>query len=216
MRNNFGLVLLLLPLLSFSQRWNDRSKSWEGFKGISVGFLFETQTQYPDPYYGPEIKGLLNNGAYHFMIDFYVYNFSVGYHLTDEYLFLQKFDASGAVWKPRGFNGDYSSLTKTHWITVGYQWIDNFYVKLGVGLRSGSKKPIILSSYTSSEVANNFDFSNPQIIYNTAEGLTNFSELDFLLSFSYTLKIIKNWGLVPEIGYSFKHSGVLTGMSIIY
>lgn len=59
------IVFFLGPLLVFSQEWNDRAASGDGFAGVSLGFLVEGQTLYPTPYYGPEVNALFNDGAYH-------------------------------------------------------------------------------------------------------------------------------------------------------
>ena len=50
---SFFLLLMLLPLFLFSQESELVSNTSEGFKGISIGLLFEAQTKYPNPYYGP-------------------------------------------------------------------------------------------------------------------------------------------------------------------
>ena len=52
---SFFLLLMLLPLFLFSQESELVSNTSEGFKGISIGLLFEAQTKYPNPYYGPNV-----------------------------------------------------------------------------------------------------------------------------------------------------------------
>ena len=69
------LIFALAPLFMYSQKWSERAFTGDGLVGISLGLLFEGQTQYPDPYYGPEINGLYNDGAYHFILDVYFNKF---------------------------------------------------------------------------------------------------------------------------------------------
>ena len=211
-------ILILLPIFSFSQEWNSRSNSSEGLKGVSVGLLFQGQTKYPKPYLGPEVGGIYNDGAYHFIVDVYYNRFIIGFQLSDEFLYLEKID-NGAVWKPRGFNGSYSSLTRAYWFTLGYNIIDysNINVKLGVGYRSGPKESFTNNNYTAAQVADGYDYSNPESIFNASQLLiNNFSEIDFSLSITYPIKIYGKLGIVPEVGYTIKHVGLLTGISIIY
>ncbi|MGY8923801.1 MAG: hypothetical protein ACKVJR_08730 [Flavobacteriales bacterium] len=211
-------ILILLPIFSFSQEWNSRSNSSEGLKGVSVGLLFQGQTKYPKPYLGPEVGGIYNDGAYHFIVDVYYNRFIIGFQLSDEFLYLEKID-NGAVWKPRGFNGSYSSLTRAYWFTLGYNIIDysNINVKLGVGYRSGPKESFTNNNYTAAQVADGYDYSNPESIFNASQLLiNNFSEIDFSLSITYPIKIYRKFGIVPELGYTIKHGGLLTGISIIY
>jgi hypothetical protein len=211
-------ILILLPIFSFSQEWNSRSNSSEGLKGVSVGLLFQGQTKYPKPYLGPEVGGIYNDGAYHFIVDVYYNRFIIGFQLSDEFLYLEKID-NGAVWKPRGFNGSYSSLTRAYWFTLGYNIINysNINLKLGVGYRSGPKESFTNNNYTAAQVADGYDYSNPESIFNASQLLiNNFSEIDFSLSITYPIKIYRKFGIVPELGYTIKHGGLLTGISIIY
>ena len=211
-------ILILLPIFSFSQEWNSRSNSSEGLKGVSIGLLFQGQTKYPKPYLGPEVGGIYNDGAYHFIVDVYYNRFIIGFQLSDEFLYLEKID-NGAVWKPRGFNGSYSSLTRAYWFTLGYNIINysNINVKLGVGYRSGPKESFTNNNYTAAQVADGYDYSNPESIFNASQLLiNNFSEIDFSLSITYPIKIYRKFGIVPELGYTIKHGGLLTGISIIY
>ena len=197
--------------------WNKKSDSGDGFKSVSIGFLFQGQTKYPNPYYGPEVVGLHDDGAYHFIVDIYYNRFILGFQLSDEFLYLEKFD-NGAVWKPRGFNGSYSSLTRAYWFTLGYNIIktSNINIKLGIGFRSGPNESITNKDYTASDIANGYDYSNPKSIFNTSQGLNKFSEIDYSLSINYPIKIYGKLGIVPELGYTVKHGGLLTGISIIY
>jgi len=212
---SFFLLLMLLPLFLFSQESELVSNTSEGFKGISIGLLFEGQTKYPNPYYGPNVGGLFDDGSYHFTVNVYYKKFVFGFQLSDEFLYLEKFD-NGAAWKPRGFNGSYSSLTRSYWLTLGYNVINNINLKLGIGFRSGSKQPLTNRSRKASEVAENFDYENPLIIFNTSDSLNGFSETDYSLSINYPITVYKRFGIVPEIGYTFKHGGLLTGFSIVY
>ena len=66
MRSLF-LLLMLLPLFSFSQDTELVSNTNEGFKGISIGLLFEGQTKYPNPYYGPNLGVVFDDGSYHLL-----------------------------------------------------------------------------------------------------------------------------------------------------
>ena len=219
---SFCLFVMLLPLFLFSQEvrntlWNKKSDSGDGFKSVSIGFLFQGQTKYPNPYYGPEVVGLHDDGAYHFIVDVYYNRFILGFQLSDEFLYLEKFD-NGAVWKPRGFNGSYSSLTRAYWFTLGYNIIktSNINIKLGIGFRSGPNESITNKDYTASDIANGYDYSNPKSIFNTSQDLNKFSEIDYSLSINYPIKIYGKLGIVPELGYTVKHGGLLTGISIIY
>ena len=217
MRNTLLILLLFCSFFSFSQEWNLRTTTKKGLKGISVGLLFQGQSKYPNPYYGPEVGGLHNDGAYHFIVDVYYNRLILGFQLSDEFLYLEKFD-NGAAWKPRGFNDSYSSLTRAYWFTLGYNIIktSNINIKLGIGFRSGPNESITNKDYTAAQVADGYDFSNPESIFNTSQTLDKFSEIDYSLSINYPIKIFGKLGIVPEVGYTIKHGGLLTGISIIY
>ena len=217
MKNTLLILLLFCSFFSFSQEWNLRTTTKKGLKGISVGLLFQGQSKYPNPYYGPEVGGLHDDGAYHFIVDVYYNRFILGFQLSDEFLYLEKFD-NGAAWKPRGFNDSYSSLTRAYWFTLGYNIIktSNINIKLGIGFRSGPNESITNKDYTAAQVADGYDFSNPESIFNTSQTLDKFSEIDYSLSINYPIKIFGKLGIVPEVGYTIKHGGLLTGISIIY
>ena len=217
MKNTLLILLLFCSFFSFSQEWNLRTTTKKGLKGISVGLLFQGQSKYPNPYYGPEVGGLHNDGAYHFIVDVYYNRLILGFQLSDEFLYLEKFD-NGAAWKPRGFNDSYSSLTRAYWFTLGYNIIktSNINIKLGIGFRSGPNESITNKDYTAAQVADGYDFSNPESIFNTSQTLDKFSEIDYSLSINYPIKIFGKLGIVPEVGYTIKHGGLLTGISIIY
>ena len=217
MRNTLLILLLFCSFFSFSQEWNLRTTTKKGLKGISVGLLFQGQSKYPNPYYGPEVGGLHNDGAYHFIVDVYYNRLILGFQLSDEFLYLEKFD-NGAAWKPRGFNDSYSSLTRAYWFTLGYNIIktSNINIKLGIGFRSGPNESITNKDYRAAQVADGYDFSNPESIFNTSQTLDKFSEIDYSLSINYPIKIFGKLGIVPEVGYTIKHGGLLTGISIIY
>ncbi|MDG1761743.1 MAG: hypothetical protein P8H38_00620 [Flavobacteriaceae bacterium] len=209
------LIIALAPLLLYSQKWSDRAYTGDGLVGISLGFLFEGQTQYPDPYYGPEVTGLYNDGAYHFILDIYFNRFIIGLQVSDEFLYLEKFDGD-MVWKPRGFNQSFASLTRTYWISLGYNILNNFNLKFGIGLRRGPESPFTSKGFTASEVAQGFNYENLEVLYNTVPSLENFSEIDYSLSITYPIKVYGKLGVVPELGYTLKHGGLLTGISLIY
>ena len=217
MKNTLLILLLFCSFFIFSQDWNSRSNSTEGFKGVSIGLLAQGQSKYPNPYYGPEVGGLHNDGAYHFIVDVYYNRLILGFQLSDEFLYLEKFD-NGAAWKPRGFNDSYSSLTRAYWFTLGYNIIktSNINIKLGIGFRSGPNESITNKDYTAAQVAEGYDFSNTESIFNTSQTLDKFSEIDYSLSINYPIKIFGKLGIVPEVGYTIKHGGLLTGISIIY
>jgi hypothetical protein len=218
LRNTLLILLLFCSFLSFSQDWNIRTSSSKAFKGVSVGLLVQGQTKYPKPYLGPKVGGLYNEGAYHFILDVYYNRLILGFQLSDEFLYLENFDANGAVWKPRGFNGSYSSLTRAYWFTLGYNIIktSNINIKLGIGFRSGPNESITNKDYTAAQVADGYDFSNTESIFNTSQTLDKFSEIDYSLSITYPIKIYGKLGIVPEVGYTIKHGGLLTGISIIF
>ena len=214
MKKGFFLFCLA-PLFLFSQKWNDRASSGDGLVGISLGFLLEGQTKYPTPYYGPQRTGLYNDGAYHLTLDIYYNKFILGIQFAEEFLYLEQFD-QGAVWKPRGFNESFSSLTRSYWINLGYNVLYNFNVKLGVGLRTGPHKQSIHRGSTAADVALGFDYTDPNSPYNTRASLNTFKEFDYALSITYPIRVYGKFGLVPELGYHVKHGGFLTGLSVIY
>ncbi len=209
------IIFTLVPFFLFSQEWNERASSGEGLVGISLGLLINGQTKYPNPYIGPEVNALHNDGAYHFILDIYFNKFIFGFQLSDEFLYLEKF-SNGAVWKPRGFNDSFSSLTRGYWLTLGYNIISNFNIKLGAGYRIGPIRQLINRNYSSENVAEGFNYSSPEIIFNTSTELKKFSEIDYSLSITYPFKVYGEFGIVPELGYTIKHGGLLTGISIIY
>ena len=43
-----------------------------------------------------------------------------------------------------------------------------------------------------------------------------YSEIDFSLSINYIFQIYQNFGIVPEIGYTFNHGGITSGLSIMF
>ena len=209
------IIFTLVPFFLFSQEWNERASSGEGLVGISLGLLINGQTKYPNPYIGPEVNALHNDGAYHFILDIYFNKFIFGFQLSDEFLYLEKF-SNGAVWKPRGFNDSFSSLTRCYWLTLGYNIISNFNIKLGAGYRIGPIRQLINRNYSSENVAEGFNYSSPEIIFNTSNELKKFSEIDYSLSITYPFKVYGEFGIVPELGYTIKHGGLLTGISVIY
>ena len=212
------LLIIFFPLFSYSQQTDVLARaSMRYIKGISIGFLVQGQTKYPSPYYGPKVKGLYNDGAYHFIADIYISKLLLGFQLTDEYLYLEKTDSNGGVWKPRGFNNNYSSLTRSYWFSAGYNVYDNFNLKLSVGFRNGPAESILLKNVSVSEIALGFDYSDPANIFNQSTTSANkYSEIDFSLSINYLLQVHKNFGIVPELGYSFKHGGIISGVSIMF
>ena len=212
------LLIIFFPLFSYSQQTDVLARaSMRYIKGISIGFLVQGQTKYPSPYYGPKVKGLYNDGAYHFIFDIYISKLLLGFQLTDEYLYLEKTDSNGGVWKPRGFNNNYSSLTRSYWFSAGYNVYDNFNLKLSVGFRNGPSESILLKNATVSEIALGFDYSDPDNTFNQSTTFADkYSEIDFSLSINYILQIHENFGIVPELGYSFKHGGIISGISIMF
>ena len=212
------LLVILIPFFSYSQKTDVLARaSMRYLKGVSLGLLVQGQTKYPSPYYGPEVKGLYNDGAYHFIADIYIGDLLIGFQLTDEYLYLEKTDINGGVWKPRGFNNSYSSLTRSYWVSLGYNVYDNFNLKASLGFRNGPSESILLKNLSTSEIALGFDYSDTSNIFNQSIASTEkYSEIDFSLSVNYLLPVHKNFGIVPEIGYSFKHGGIISGVSIMF
>ena len=211
-------LIIFLPIFSYSQKTDVLARaSMRYLKGVSLGLLVQGQTKYPSPYYGPEVKGLYNDGAYHFIADIYISNFLIGFQMTDEYLFLEKTDSNEGVWKPRGFNNSYSSLTRSYWVSLGYNVYDNFNLKTSIGFRNGPSESILLKNLSASEIAAGFDYSDPSIIYNQSTNFVKkYSEIDFSLSINYLIPVHENFGVVPELGYSFKHGGIISGVSIMF
>ena len=212
------LLVIFIPLFSYSQKTDVLARaSMRYLKGVSLGLLVQGQTKYPSPYYGPEINGLYNDGAYHLIADVYIGDLLIGFQLTDEYLYLEKTDSNGGVWKPRGFNNSYSSLTRSYWVSAGYNVYDNFNLKLNVGFRNGPTESLLLKNVSVSEIALGFDYSDASNIFNqSTASIEKYSEIDFSLSINYLIPIHKNFGVVPEIGYSFKHGGIISGVSIMF
>ena len=229
MRNTLLILLLFYSFFIFSQdksvtdfkeikktidevfdRGNDKI-----FKGFSLGLLVQGQTKYPTPYFGPEVSGLYNNGAYHYVVDFYIKNFLVGFQLTDEYFYIENIESSGAVWKPRGYNGSYSSLTRAYWISLGYNVFNDLNLKFSVGFRNGPTKSILMSDKNPSEISQGFNYDNPSIFFNqSVNSIDKYSEVDYSLSVNYPIRLYKNFKLVPELGYSFKYAGIMAGVSV--
>lgn len=215
---------ILVPIFSFSQDWeyqeniwNKRSNNVSIYRGTSIGFLFSGQNRYPQEYYGPEVQGLFNDGAYGIFIDVYVKKFILGFQLSDEYYFIAYEDDNGSIWKPRGFNGSFSSNTRSYWLTTGYAIWKQLYIKVNAGLRSGPVSAIFFKEVTAQEVADGFDFDSPFNYYNLkANELPNFSELDFSFTINYPVDVFNRWALVPEIGYSINYGGIMLGCGIKY
>jgi len=76
LRNTLLILLLFCSFFSFSQEWNRRTTTKKALKGISVGLLFQGQSKYTNPYYGPEVGGLHNDGATAFNQDIGSWNTS--------------------------------------------------------------------------------------------------------------------------------------------
>ena len=73
------LLVILIPFFSYSQKTDVLARaSMRYLKGFSLGLLVQGQTKYPSPYYGPEVKGLYNDGAYHFIADVYIGDLTPG------------------------------------------------------------------------------------------------------------------------------------------
>ena len=224
--NYYFLIFVFINTSLFSQKdWNQQSYEWNKrsgntdklIKGISLGFLIQGQTKYPDPYLGPEINSKFNDGAYHFFIDLYIRKLIVGFQISDEYLYLEKIEDDGSVWKPRGFNNRFSSLTRSFWFSLGYRVWDKLYLKSSLGLRSGPQKSLFNSNKTAEEVANGFDFKDTSLFYNSSSSLIEkISETDVLVSLSYPIAILGDFNIVPELGYSINYGGITIGSSILY
>jgi len=222
MKKFLFLGLLIVPFICFSQKEYknevlERVDYSNVFKGFSFGLLVQGQTIYPNPYYGPEVNGLYNDGAYHFIVDFYIKKILIGFQMTDEYLYLKKTDASGAIWKPRGFNKSYSSLTRAYWVSLGYNIFNDFNFKIGVGFRNGPKESLVINDRFHLSIADGYPYNNPSNIFNQSpNSLEKYSEIDFSVSINYIINFSKNIGIVPELGYSFNHGGIVSGVSLIF
>lgn len=221
-------ILILFLFSSFclhSQTWKEQSIEWNKrsgdteklLKSVSVGFLIQGQTKYPSPYLGPEINGKFNDGAYHFLIDIYLKKFIVGFQISDEYFFLEKINEDGSIWKPRGFNRSFSSLTRSYWLSLGYNIWNNLYIKTSLGLRSGYNDSLLYKNKTYEDVAIGYDFTDVSLFYNSNRSLIqDYSEKDFLVSINYLVKITGKLNLSPEFGYSINYGGITLGTSINY
>lgn len=218
-------ILIILFLISpfvfpqsddYSNVVLDRTTQSRAFKGFSLGLLIQGQIKYPHPYYGPKVNDLYNDGAYHFVVDFYIKKFIIGFQMTDEYLYLQTIDDVGAVWKPRGFNGSYSSLTRAYWISLGYNVFDNFNLKISIGFRNGPSESVLMKNKPPSDISNGYNYNDTSNIFNqSTNSINKYSEVDFSVSVNYPVIIYRKIGIVPELGYSFKHGGLISGISLI-
>ncbi|MDA8948334.1 hypothetical protein N9H57_04270 [Flavobacteriaceae bacterium] len=229
-RSPFIVFLLVLNChYSFSQNsdWNKREINTGFIEGLSFGFLVQGQTKYPTPYYGPEIKGLYNDGSYHIMLDLYIKKLILGFQLSDEFLYIENFEdvlldnngviTSSTLWKPRGYNGSFSALTRTLWISLGYVIFDKLNLKISTGFRKGPAESIFLKNKLAEQVALGYNYNNPDVIYNTSSDTQNsFSEVDFSVSLNYPINIYGRFGVVPEIGYSINYGGLMSGIALKY
>lgn len=225
MKNYICLFLFLFSTSLFSQKWKAQSVAWNKrnenettlFRGLSAGVLFQGQTQYPSPYYGPKVTGGFNDGAIHLYINVYVKNILLGLQLADEFLFLEQLNDQGAIWKPRGFNQRFSSLTQSLWFSIGYPVWHNLYIKGSFGWRSGPKKALFYKSKTAADVAQGFDFEDSRYFYNSDRPLLQeFSETDFMLTANYLFPLWDQFYLAPEVGFAFKHAGWTWGVGLVY
>lgn len=214
----------MFPLLCYSQDWKYQQNVWNKrtdniniLKGVGSGFMFYGQTAYPEDYYGPEIAGIFSDGAYGYFIDVYLKKFILGIQFSDEYYFIAYEDNNGQIWKPRGFNGSFSSRTRSIWLSTGYAIWNILYIKINAGIRSGPSEAIIFKNTTFEKVASGFDFTDPFNYYNrNTNELPNFSELDFSFSMNYPFDILPQFSVVPEIGYTINYGALMLGLGIKY
>ena len=221
----FTVLFLLSFGLAMGQAWRGQSNAWNAkseqsgrlLNGVALGFLVQGQTHYPTPYHGPKVEGIFNDGAYHLFIDFYLNRWVVGVQVAEEFLFLEKVAADGSVWKPRGFNGSFSSKTRSWWLSLGVNVWKNLYLKSSFGVRSGPSTPLLHRNKTAADVALGFDFADDALFYNTVrESEDGFSETDVLLSLNYPITVAGANKIAPELGYSVRHGGLTLGGSYIY
>ena len=108
-------------------------------------------------------------------------------------------------------------IRDSYWISLGYNVYDKFNLKLSVGLRSGPTKSLFLNNKTASEIALGYRYNDPSNIFNKSIlSSKKYSEIDFSLSINYIFQIYQNFGIVPEIGYTFNHGGITSGLSIMF
>ena len=89
--------------------------------------------------------------------------------------------------------------------------------KLSLGFRNGPSNILFLNNKDSSEIAKGFNYEDPSNIFNQSVNyIDTYSEVDFSLSFNYPILIYKKFGVVPELGYSFKYGGIISGVSIMF
>ena len=100
-----------------------------------------------------------------------------------------------------------SSWTRSYWIKIGYNVIENFNLKFGLRIRNGPYKNVTNKTITAFGVAEWFDFLNPEIIYNTFQSLDRYNTLDYPVSITHPIRVFKKFGIVPEIGCNFRHGG---------
>ena len=87
-------------------------------------------------------------------------------------------------------NNNYSSLTRSYWVSAGYNVYENFNLKLSVGFRNGPAESILLKNVSVSEIALAFDYSDPANIFNQSTTSANkYSEIDYSLSINYLLQV---------------------------
>ena len=215
---------LLLPICCLSQDWkyqqnvwNKRSNNIDIFKGVATGALFYGQTAYPTDYYGPEVNGLFNDGAYGFFVDVFLKKFLIGFQVSDEYYFIAFEDDNGLIWKPRGFNGSFSSRTRSYWLSTGYAIWDQLYVKINAGIRTGPSEALLFKNALPEDVAVGFDFIDPFNYYNrNTNELPNFSALDFSFSITYPFSVLPQIAIVPELGYALNYGAIMLGIGVKY
>ena len=62
-----------------------------------------------------------------------------------------------------------------------------------------------------------YRYNDPSNIFNKSIlSSEKYSEIDFSLSINYIFQIYQNFGIVPEIGYTFNHGGITSGLSIMF
>ena len=70
---------------------------------------------------------------------------------------MEKFNKN-TKWKPKGFNGSFSSLIISYWIKIGYNVIENFNLKFALGTLNDPYKDITNKTFTAPEVAEGLYF----------------------------------------------------------
>jgi hypothetical protein len=99
---------------------------------------------------------------------------------------------------------------------LGYNVFDNFNLKISIGFRNGPSESVLMKNKPPSDISNGYNYNDTSNIFNqSTNSINKYSEVDFSVSVNYPVIIYRKIGIVPELGYSFKHGGLISGISLI-